>query len=225
MERKTHGGAPATGDFNTGDGGAFDVPMNPHMFRERLRELATRHLDSVRRVCKRYVQNPDDADDLAQEVLVKAARAWSAGHGAEPAPGWLYRLAINHCNDHLRRRRRQEALLGRYLAECAALMPGPECVGADEGLGSFEATGASGGLVRETGAAYGVLPGLLARGLCQQDRRIAHLRYVIGLKHDIIARVTGLTRPAVSKRLAGIREHAARLYRRRGYRPAQREPA
>ena len=54
--------------------------------------------------CARHV-TPDqnNAQDLAQEVLVKAFFGLRGFEGRSSFAGWLQRIKINHCLDHLRR--------------------------------------------------------------------------------------------------------------------------
>jgi RNA polymerase sigma factor (sigma-70 family) len=190
--------------------------VSPDIFRERLRDLCLRHHGFVRRACHRYVQNPVDADDLAQEVLLKAARGWRGYKGDCAEPTWLYRVATNHCADHLRRRRRHADLLRLYARELEpeyALeafsgleASSPDGFGSGFG-GSFRVTGAD-----ETEALRRVLDLLMER-LHGTDQHVARLRFEVGLRQRLIARATGLSRAAVAGRLRKIRDRAERLYR------------
>jgi RNA polymerase sigma-70 factor (ECF subfamily) len=170
-----------------------ETPLNPDIFRERLRDLYTRYHGFVRHACRRYVQNRDDADDLAQEVLVKAARGWERFGGGCATSTWIYQVAANHCADHLRRRRRQGNLMRLYAA--AQSRPVPET--ATEDLAAAVAR---------------MLEGLRA-GLGSHDRHIAYLRFELGLKQENIARVIGIPRAGVAKRLIRIRKKAEVLWR------------
>jgi RNA polymerase sigma-70 factor (ECF subfamily) len=174
--------------------------MSSDIFRERLRDLCLRHHGFVRRTCIRYVQNPHDADDLAQEVLLKAARAWDGFLGDCAAPTWLYRVAANHCADHLRRHRRRHSLLRLHAAELVRENP-------LEDASHLEPLGHEG----HAPALRRVLDALRS-GLEGADRHIAYLRFEAGFRQRRIARVTGLTRAGVAGRLRKIRDRAERLY-------------
>lgn len=69
------------------------------------RALMARHLPRVLSVSRRMLGSQSDAEDVAQEVFM---RAWT--HAAKWKPGqakfetWLYRVSINLCYDRLRRR-------------------------------------------------------------------------------------------------------------------------
>ena len=58
-------------------------------------------------LCRRMLNDNDEADSATQDVFVKA---WRAMHTAEPLEnpgGWLTRIAVNTCLDRLRSRRLQ----------------------------------------------------------------------------------------------------------------------
>jgi RNA polymerase sigma-70 factor, ECF subfamily len=54
----------------------------------------------------RLLGNQDDADDVTQEVFVRACTSWNGLYEREHLSAWLYRIATNLCVDALRRRKR-----------------------------------------------------------------------------------------------------------------------
>lgn len=54
----------------------------------------------------RLLGNREDADDVTQEVFVRACTAWNGLYEREHLSAWLYRIATNLCVDQLRRRKR-----------------------------------------------------------------------------------------------------------------------
>lgn len=54
----------------------------------------------------RLLGNQEDADDVTQEVFVRACTSWDGLHEREHLSPWLYRIATNLCVDILRRRKR-----------------------------------------------------------------------------------------------------------------------
>lgn len=54
----------------------------------------------------RLLGNQEDADDVTQEVFVRACASWSGLYERQHLSSWLYRIATNLCVDHLRRRKR-----------------------------------------------------------------------------------------------------------------------
>ena len=72
-------------------------------FEEIVREQQKR----VYNLCLRLCGDPDDAFDLSQEVFLKAWRGWEGFRGDSSVYTWLYRLAVNTCNDFLRKKARR----------------------------------------------------------------------------------------------------------------------
>ncbi|HXK09004.1 MAG TPA: sigma-70 family RNA polymerase sigma factor [Vicinamibacteria bacterium] len=65
--------------------------------REAFDQLVVRYQRDVYRLCYRYVNNHEDANDLAQEVFLKAWRAIGRFRGESAFSTWLYRIAVNAC--------------------------------------------------------------------------------------------------------------------------------
>jgi len=61
---------------------------------DRLVERYQRH---VYRLCYRYVNNHHDANDMAQDVFLKAYKALGRFRGDSSFSTWLYRIAVNTC--------------------------------------------------------------------------------------------------------------------------------
>ena len=67
-----------------GETSAFDV-------------LVERHRRQVYQVCYRFVNNHEDASDLAQDAFLRAYRALHTFKGNSAFSTWLYRVAVNVC--------------------------------------------------------------------------------------------------------------------------------
>jgi RNA polymerase sigma-70 factor (ECF subfamily) len=65
-----------------GDKGAFDV-------------LVLKYQHKLVKLVMRYVRNPAEAEDIAQEAFIKAYRALPQFRGDSAFYTWLYRIAIN----------------------------------------------------------------------------------------------------------------------------------
>lgn len=71
-----------------------------------LETLAARHLATVRRMVHSMTLDDSLADDLAQEVLLRAFRSLESFRGRAKFTTWLYQIAMNLVRDTLARQRR-----------------------------------------------------------------------------------------------------------------------
>lgn len=67
--------------------------------------LVRRHQSFVAANCRAITRSPNDVDDLAQEVFVKAFFGLGRFEGLAPFRAWLHRIKVNHCLNHLRKTR------------------------------------------------------------------------------------------------------------------------
>ncbi len=70
--------------------------------------FATLYRGYVRRifgVCYHMLGSAADAEDATSEVFVKVRAGLATYSLSQPFEGWLYRVAVNHCVDWLRRRK------------------------------------------------------------------------------------------------------------------------
>ncbi|MCK7471610.1 MAG: sigma-70 family RNA polymerase sigma factor [Desulfomicrobium escambiense] len=73
---------------------------------EAYEELVTRYQSKVYSMALSFTRNREAADDLAQEVFLKAYLALPRFHGKSEFGTWLYRISINHIRDYLRKKGR-----------------------------------------------------------------------------------------------------------------------
>jgi RNA polymerase sigma-70 factor (ECF subfamily) len=66
-------------------------------------EIMIRYERQIYRVCYRFVENRDDARDLAQDVFVKAFEHLGTFRRESSLKTWLYRIATNHCINHVKK--------------------------------------------------------------------------------------------------------------------------
>jgi RNA polymerase sigma-70 factor (ECF subfamily) len=76
--------------YLTGDTAAFD-------------EIMVRYERQIYRICYRFVENREDALDLAQDVFVKAFEHLATFRRESSLKTWLYRIAMNHCINHVKK--------------------------------------------------------------------------------------------------------------------------
>lgn len=71
---------------------------------EAFGKLVERHQERLIRLCARLLNDVDEARDAAQEVFLKAFRGAGGFRPQGQVFTWLYRIAVNHCLNRLRRR-------------------------------------------------------------------------------------------------------------------------
>ena len=74
-----------------------------------LDSLYRTHFSGVHRFVYHFVQNAPLADELAQDVFLKAYEAWDSFRGDAPERIWLLRIARNVCLDYVRSPRARHA--------------------------------------------------------------------------------------------------------------------
>jgi RNA polymerase sigma-70 factor (ECF subfamily) len=77
-----------------GDKSAFDI-------------LVGKYQHKILKLVGRYVRDPDEAMDVAQEAFIKAYRALGSFRGDSAFYTWLYRIAINTAKNYLAAARRR----------------------------------------------------------------------------------------------------------------------
>jgi RNA polymerase sigma-70 factor (ECF subfamily) len=73
-------------------------------------QLLRRHYDRVHAVCRRIAGSTRDADDAAQEAMIRVVRNLDRFDGRSAFATWVYRIATNTALDELRRRKRRPQL-------------------------------------------------------------------------------------------------------------------
>lgn len=161
-------------------------------------ELVSKYQSKVFSMAMSFIRNREAADDAAQEVFLKAYLALPKFHLKSEFGTWLYRIAINHIKDVLRRRGRAKEVPLDDVREVS--------VTDENGLESAERE-------RETEARRSLVQRLV-RALPEKYQVILTLRDIQGLAYDEISEVLHLSPGTVDSRL-----HRARKMLRRDLAP------
>ncbi len=177
---------------------------------ELFRLLVERHQDRLVAVCRRLLGDREAARDAAQEVFVKAFRKAGRLEPRGQLYTWLYRVAVNHCLNRLRRRR-----LVRFLPLAA---PGGD---AEAGLQAVdEAPGPQAAL--ESRRRWRATRRAIAR-LPPGQRTVLVLARFEGLSYRQIADTLGITIGAVESRLVRAMRNLERAQEAAGWPVSRRE--
>lgn len=85
-------------NFLDGDESSFNV-------------LVQRHKEKVRNIIFITMNSPDDADDIAQEVFITIYKNLKNFRFQSQFSTWLYRITVNKCRDHLRKKKIRKMFL------------------------------------------------------------------------------------------------------------------
>lgn len=72
--------------------------------------LVRRYKDVLFRYAERMTGRPDDAADIVQQTFIKGYRRLDSCQ-PDRVGGWLFRITVNLCKDHLKSRRRRDVSL------------------------------------------------------------------------------------------------------------------
>ena len=147
--------------------------------------LLRRHQDRVLGLAYRILGNRADALDASQEVFVAVFRKAASFRHQSAFTTWLYRLTVNACNDHARRRSRLP-----QPAETVDVAPGTP-----QGAGSSgqDAIGRADDRIAIAGA---------LRRLPLEQRTAVVMRDLLGLSYEEIAEATGSAVGTVKSRIS-----------------------
>jgi len=103
--------------------------LGPGIGLETVEQCFAAHHEAIYRFVYWMGADPEEAADIAQEVFVRAHRAWPTLRSRLAARGWLLRIAGNLAKDRWKRRRREERAvetMGKGLAAGPLVSPDEE---------------------------------------------------------------------------------------------------
>ncbi len=161
--------------------------------KEAYRYLVVGYQDRLLRMVLSMVPKREQAEDLVQEIFVKAYFALPAFEGNSAFYTWLFRIASNHCLDFLRKRRLPEVPLEGATDDNEEMslvnqLPGPAGEEPDAALDTDNETGQ-------------VLEALTA-----DQRHILSLRELEGYSYEEIAKSLNCGINTIKSRLNRARE-------------------
>lgn len=158
-------------------------------------ELVARYERKVYTIAYRYMGNPEDASDLAQETFLKVFKSIDKFRGESSFSTWIYRITANICKDELRKIKRkpqtsldQEVWLdeGSVVRQAVDEKPTPDEAFEQKELRNY-------------------LQDLIAK-LSPEYRMVVVLRDINGYSYDEIAKITDTSLGTVKSRLNRARK-------------------
>jgi RNA polymerase sigma factor (sigma-70 family) len=89
----------------TGDAGSAGSGPPPETALPAIGDLYRKYSPTLYWVCMRYTRSREDAEDMVQQVFVKAQKNLDRFRGQSGVYTWLYRIAVNECLELIRRRK------------------------------------------------------------------------------------------------------------------------
>ncbi|MDE6637958.1 MAG: sigma-70 family RNA polymerase sigma factor [Muribaculaceae bacterium] len=83
---------------------ALNIAPQSRQFESLFAETVHAHDAMIRRICLGYAVNPQDLEDLYQDVLVNIWRGMPSFRSESSVSTWVYRIALNTCVSTLRTR-------------------------------------------------------------------------------------------------------------------------
>ncbi len=80
-------------------------------------ELVQKYRHSVLNTIYRYIGDPVEAEDIAQEVFVKVWQHAKSFKGKSEFSTWLYRIVVNHCLNYRAKKKQNHTILDRPIKD------------------------------------------------------------------------------------------------------------
>ena len=158
--------------------------------KESLNSLLSRHFNTMYRFAFRLCGCQDEAEEITQEAMIKAARGIRSFQARSEVSTWLYRITANTAHDLRRKRERNKEKKRRFLQE---------------------------GKVHVNGNNHSKLVELeLLEILCPKERDALVLTILEELTHKQVAKILGCAETTVSWRVHKAKKKLRAHLRRAG---------
>ena len=161
-------------------------------FKREFREFWTKTAGKVRAYMFCACENWPDADDMTQDVYLRALRGWNQFDGKASRQAWLFGIAKRTRSDWFRQKKRE-----RLVTDLGNPEEFDKVVSGSTDVDNIEKLWDA------------------ARELNDEQSQVVHLRFAAGLSYAQIAQALGIpigtVRSRLHRGLKGIREHIGTL--------------
>lgn len=170
--------------FLNGEKGAFD-------------QLVMRHQNRVFNLCYRFFGDMYEANDMTQEIFIKAYRSMGTFRFESGFSTWLYRIAVNTCRNRLKS-------IDYRFKKMMSSIHGEKDSGADETIAELPDVTSSPVLALEAKESA-LLVQKAIDDLPHDKKAMVILRDIEGLSYEEIASISGVALGTVKSKLARAR--------------------
>jgi RNA polymerase sigma-70 factor (ECF subfamily) len=153
--------------------------------------IVLKYQDKIYNLCRYLLGNPQDAEDAAQEVFIKAYRKLKDFRPESSLYTWLYRIGVNTCLDHKRKFRPEPFKDQSQAEDLPSAEPSPERLYQSKEIGQ-------------------AIQSALEQ-LSKKSRAVIVLKEVEGLSYEEIAEVLNTSVGTVKSRISRSREELRQL--------------
>ena len=168
-------------------------------------QLVRLHKNRVYNLCLRMLSNSAEAEDIAQDVFVRAFMSIGSFREEAKLSTWLYRIAVNLCKNRLKYQARRH-----FKAHTALDAVTERTAGAGSGRTTGEPEARPDEILEGNRAEARIQRALMA--VDEEFRRLLVLRDIQGMTYIDIMKVTGLPEGTVKSRLHRARNALQRAY-------------
>ncbi len=155
------------------------------------KQIVQVHQDRIYNLCQYMLGNPQDAEDAAQEVFIKAYRKLKDFRPESSLYTWLYRIGVNTCLDHKKKSRTEPIKHQSMDEDLPSTEPSPENRYESKEIG------------QTIQSALQQLP--------KHSRAVIVLREIEGLSYEETAGVLHISLGTVKSRISRAREEMRQL--------------
>jgi RNA polymerase sigma-70 factor (ECF subfamily) len=160
-----------------------------------IEQLVNEFHPTIYRLACSILDDPDDADEAAQDALLATLKASASYRGEAALTTWLYTITVNICRDRLRKRRTRERLT-QTMHTLARLVGGHSASPEDESIRS-EGMAA----IRQAVNALGEKQRIPIILRYYHDRSVAEIAEILGINEGTVCSRLSIGREQLRVRL------------------------
>jgi RNA polymerase sigma-70 factor, ECF subfamily len=83
----------------------YDNNLNHSDDQKSFEQLYYDHKDFIYNICRRYCNDHSEAEDVCHDIFIKIHKNLESFRKESKISTWIYRLTVNHCLNHIRRKK------------------------------------------------------------------------------------------------------------------------